>query len=691
MNLFRFISLFITISVSVVKSQRIVNQSYKRSVYFTGAVVREEHLIEINVQDESPMPSKNIPEDLAMELHQNWFPNYVCLISADQAKNIASWEANLIVNPAESSTQTISITEITSEVATCQKYGYRCLNVVLPMDGKLHKKFIISISLAFIDQLTPKPAIQKDISAPVRLLYRSESLEPVSAYETSASQTILALTKKCKSLKIKCPVGRKPEKATWINLPMEMKGFVCIGDTNGPIEFYYESQDAMMLRLAKLGRKFTYLPWSGEVQVKESYEIIHQGPKQPESPSFSRVDFAKAMQKMGSSYQGLQIVPHVLVVVPKSARTLQVRDEVGIIWSEKNRNEVESDLDVVQIPLRFPLIGGMSCAFDFYYTMNGADLISPFKASSSPFKKLIQMPMHRPVFDVPVDNYKLTFVLPEDTVDIEYEMVTTKPVKVTRRTFRTFFSTTGEKEISFEFQKMTGVDLEKTIAILFNYPFWGAFRKPLVVFSTLVFLVIAALYVNKMNFSLQPKRKLSKLSGSDLNKLLKGLFSKRREILLNYEDLIAGNLNCRSTLEQVKRDMKEKTLLVDQLMTLQNSIFEKIKNERYPDQQRVAMNSMALKQLYDEQNRICEKIFLEVCGSFASAAAISNDSISSSKSFVSNFSRQASSFSNMKISQSGSGDLLSSSATNKIIEEFSNTAMRLDKQVTEYETKFLIC
>jgi hypothetical protein len=683
LSLFAVVSTILT--TALINSQRIVNQSYKRTVYFTGAVVREEHMIEVDVQDESPMPANNIPEDLVAELHQNWFPNYVFLVPEGQAKSLASWDANLIINRSDASTSTLPITEITAEVESCQKYGYRCLNVVLPMEGSLHRSFLISVSLAFVDQLVPNPAIQKDMTAPIRLLYRSDSLVPISVYQTIASQTIFAITKKSKSLKLKCPIGRKPEKANGINLPMEMKAFICNGNTNGPVEFRYESKDITMLRITKLERKFTYLPWSGEVQVKESYEYVHEGPKQPESPSFSRIDYTMTMQNNFGNLEGLQIVPRVLAVVPKSAKTLQVRDEVGIIWAETSRNEVEEDVDVVQIPLRFPLIGGMSCAFDFYYTIDASELIKPFKASSSPFKKLIQMPMFRPVFDVPIDYFKLIFVLPEDTADIEYEMATSKPVKVTQRKFRSYFSTTGEKEISFEFQKMTREDLEKGIALLFNYPFWGAFRKPLVAFSSFIFLIIGALYVNRINLSLQKKnQRKSKFSNSDVNTGLKNLFNKRREILMNYEDLIAGNMNNRPTAEQVKRDLNSKTQLDNQMMTLQNAIFEKVKNQAYPDQQKTALNSMALKRLYDEQNEICGKILMEVSDNLRNSA--SNDSISSAKSSVSIFSRTS-----MNMSQSCSADLLSASRSNKAIEDLSKDAVKLDCQVSEYENKFLLC
>ena len=36
-------------------------------------------------------------------------------------------------------TNPLAISEITSEVASCHANGFRCLNVVLPMDGQLNK------------------------------------------------------------------------------------------------------------------------------------------------------------------------------------------------------------------------------------------------------------------------------------------------------------------------------------------------------------------------------------------------------------------------------------------------------------------------------------------------------------------------------------------------------------------------
>lgn len=87
-----------------------------------GSVTREEHLIQVSIEDESSMPNKELPADLAADLHNNWFPNYVFLIPPQQTENIAGWESHIVLNAQEGSNVIpLAISEITSEVKTCQK------------------------------------------------------------------------------------------------------------------------------------------------------------------------------------------------------------------------------------------------------------------------------------------------------------------------------------------------------------------------------------------------------------------------------------------------------------------------------------------------------------------------------------------------------------------------------------------
>lgn len=97
----------------------VVNQDVKRSVFLTGEVVREEHLIKARFADEPAQPSESVPAELAEEIHENWFPNYVALVPPESANNLAGFDAALV--EAGDTTSPLQITEITSEMQHCSR------------------------------------------------------------------------------------------------------------------------------------------------------------------------------------------------------------------------------------------------------------------------------------------------------------------------------------------------------------------------------------------------------------------------------------------------------------------------------------------------------------------------------------------------------------------------------------------
>lgn len=120
MNIFR-IYIAAGLLVTSTFGQRIVNESWKRSVFLTGSIVREEHVLEISVDEEASAISDDVPEELARELHRNWFPNYVFVIPPEQAESLSAWDAALIPSKSNPETVHLATTEITSEVLSCQK------------------------------------------------------------------------------------------------------------------------------------------------------------------------------------------------------------------------------------------------------------------------------------------------------------------------------------------------------------------------------------------------------------------------------------------------------------------------------------------------------------------------------------------------------------------------------------------
>ncbi len=553
------------------------------------------------------------------------------------------------------------------------RFGFRCLSVQFPPSQKIEKEIKFAVSFSFINQVTTKPAVRKDMAAPLQLLYKSESIDPISAYKTAVSRTILAISQSSKSLRLRCPIGRKPEKVNH-RLPFNMKGFSCLGTEKGPVELHIESRDAQMLRIKSLTRRLTYMPWDNSIQVSESYEVIHDGFKASESPKFDRLEFSRIIQRNKGNLQGTQIMPQIILVVPKAARGIQIRDEVGINWAYVQRTKISADDDVVNVPFRFPLTGGMTSSFDFHYTIPASTLISPFQSQASPFKKLFQMHIAHLAVDSPIEKLKVIVSLPEDSTDVEHELGTSKAVHFSRRLQRSYFSTIGEKELTFEFENITRDESEKMMAILFNYPWWGIFRKPIVALISFIALLASLISLSKTSFALTPSSP-EKQKRSQLRKL----FGKRRELLLDVEDLIAVNVNAKPNAEQQKADAENQSRLVEQIRTIEGAIFEKVKVNA-KDPQMNTLNAMALKRLYDDQIGLVRRILAEVC----SRPNGSNSSVDS----VQNFSSRGS-LSSVQLSKSGSGDLLKRPQMSENLKALNVEAANIDSQISLHEAKFL--
>ena len=121
MNFLKICAIFVISFISSGLCVKIYNQNYKRSVYFTGSIIREEHLIEVIVEDSSPLRSKMVAPELSNEINNNWAPNYVFLVSKSTKDQIASWEANLIIDVKDNSVTKLPMSEITEEMTHCKK------------------------------------------------------------------------------------------------------------------------------------------------------------------------------------------------------------------------------------------------------------------------------------------------------------------------------------------------------------------------------------------------------------------------------------------------------------------------------------------------------------------------------------------------------------------------------------------
>ncbi len=97
----------------------VVNQEITRTIFLTGEVVREEYVVRAKFADEPAQFHKDVPAELAAEIHENWFPNYVVVVPSASAKQLAGFDAAQI--EVGDTTIPLQINEITSEMQNCDK------------------------------------------------------------------------------------------------------------------------------------------------------------------------------------------------------------------------------------------------------------------------------------------------------------------------------------------------------------------------------------------------------------------------------------------------------------------------------------------------------------------------------------------------------------------------------------------
>jgi hypothetical protein len=102
-----------------IQALRVVNQDTSRTIFLTGEVIREEHVIRAKFSDQPAEFADNVPVELATEIHENWFPNYVAILPPSSAKQLAGFDAAQI--EAGDTTTPLRINEITSEMQNCER------------------------------------------------------------------------------------------------------------------------------------------------------------------------------------------------------------------------------------------------------------------------------------------------------------------------------------------------------------------------------------------------------------------------------------------------------------------------------------------------------------------------------------------------------------------------------------------
>lgn len=256
----------------------------------------------------------------------------------------------------------------------------------------------------------PWPARDVGLEDPLKLLLSLPQHYP-TVYETSEEALFFELTDSTTLLSLKCQDTNAEKR-------------VC-----GPYRNVNFQQEQHAKEIAKLHIKATrfspfivedwaqhyvVLPWFRTAVVTERMRLRNAAATLKNKGAFSRLDLLKHFHQAKGKVDA-PIFPAVPMEFPPSATSLEVRDDIGIIWSRRQERQVDVGTWVTDVAGRYPFVQGWSASWQLAYRLP----LGPLRAEQGQKTTKDQVELSIPIgmtmaLDGPVGQYAVCVILPED-------------------------------------------------------------------------------------------------------------------------------------------------------------------------------------------------------------------------------------------------------------------------------------
>ncbi|CAD7931907.1 unnamed protein product [Amoebophrya sp. A120] len=193
-----------------------------------------------------------------------------------------------------------------------------------------------------------------------------------------------------------------------------------LGDIGEDKIFVHFSHQAHQAYFKNVRREIEVSHW-GNVAFKEDYKLKHGGAAM--NGAFNRITFT--WQDYRS--RGMQMPPNPVltqmeelsVVLPKTARNLHYRDEIGNISSSNARRD-EKGYVLAQLRPRYPLLGGWNADWSFSYDVptRTALKVDP----QDPTLHVLNVTLSPPIIRTFSEKLTVEILLPEGSHDIKLQL-----------------------------------------------------------------------------------------------------------------------------------------------------------------------------------------------------------------------------------------------------------------------------
>ncbi|KAG9238699.1 Ribophorin I [Amylocarpus encephaloides] len=253
-----------------------------------------------------------------------------------------------------------------------------------------------------------------------------------------------------------------------------------------------------LIHVSRLERDIEVSHWGGNVAFEERYVMTNRAANL--SKPFSRVEWASQQyyNPPTSAVKELKFPLRVGSLDP------YFTDVIGNVSTSRFRsNKREANLEIKP---RYPVFGGWNYPFRIGWN---ADLKKYLRQLNTGTGYVLNVPFlegPKQPEGIEYEHIELRVILPEGAENVQYS--TTLPLVSTSTSLhRTFMDTTGRTALTLTAINIVDDYRERELIVMYDYPLLAGYRKPIVIFSSVLVLFITAWGIGTLDVSIKGKKR----------------------------------------------------------------------------------------------------------------------------------------------------------------------------------------
>ncbi|GAM85728.1 hypothetical protein ANO11243_037360 [Dothideomycetidae sp. 11243] len=252
-----------------------------------------------------------------------------------------------------------------------------------------------------------------------------------------------------------------------------------------------------LLHASLLERDIEVSHWGGNLATEERYWLENRGAHL--KTQFSRYKWQQSQYYNPASSAAKQLT------IPLAIGSLNpyFTDDIGNVSTSRFRSNSKEAL--LELKPRYPLFGGWKYKFRIGWDANLKNSLRKLKSGDGYALKVPFLEGPKEAEGIEYERVVLRIVLPEGAQNIKYE-TNAHIISSAISKHQTFMDTLGRTTLQLTALNVADEARDRDVVVTYDYPFLAGFRKPIVIFSSILGVFATAWVISRMDVSIGRKR-----------------------------------------------------------------------------------------------------------------------------------------------------------------------------------------